>query len=167
MALSLQNSNLVWQKAKIGLDAEPTGAGSATPMPALAAFKALKEYLATIKGNPDLQFVPITATDIDAASGLILADVACKLYAVFLKKLATTTRVYTYLIDDASDDTGFATDARVLLSQAGSEETAFAIFPAGEAMAAGLVAKAYDDADGTSNALEADTPNGFVIIGAA
>ena len=167
MALSLQDSNLVWQKVKIALASEPTGAGSFTPPPAIDAFKSLKTYLATVLGNPTLEFVPIDATDIDDASGKVLADVACTLYGVFLKKQATTTRVYTYLLDDATDDTGFATDARVLLSQGSSEESTFAIFPQGEAMAAGLVAKSYDDADGTSNALSADTPNGFVIIAAA
>ena len=167
MALSLQDSNLVWQKVKIALASEPTGAGSFTPPPAIDAFKSLKEYLATALGNPQLEFVPIDATDIDDASGKVLADVACTLYAVFLKKLATATDVYTHILDDATDDTGVATDTRVLLAMLESEESAFAIYPNGIPMAAGVVAKAYTTAAGTTDSAAADTPNGFIIIAAA
>ena len=167
MALSLVNANLAWQRAKIALDTEPSGAGSATPPPAVAAFKALKEYLATVKSNPDLELVPISNTDIDDASGKVLADVACTLYGVFLKKLDTATDVYVHILDDATDDTGVATDTRVLLAMLEAEETVFAIAPQGIPMAAGVVAKAYTTAAGTTDSTATDCPNGFVIIGAA
>lgn len=167
MALATENSNLVWQKAKIALASEPTGAGSATPKPALDAFKSLKEYLATVLGNPDLELVPIVSTTVDAASGAVLADVACTLYGVFLKKLATATDVYLHILDDATDDTGVATDTRVMLAMLESEESAFAIYPNGMPMAAGVVAKAYTTAAGATDSTETDCPNGFVIISAA
>ena len=167
MALSLEDSNLAWQRVKIALATEPTAAGSGTPPPAIDAFKSLKTYLATVLGNPTLQFVAIDATDIDDASGKVLADVACTLYGVFLKKLATATDVYVHILDDATDDTGVATDTRVLLAMLESEESAFAIYPNGIPMAAGVVAKAYTTAAGTTDSAATDTPNGFVIIAAA
>ena len=161
MALSLENSLLVWQKAKASM--ESLGADSVS----IAAFKALKEKLAGVGGNPDLQFVPIAATDVDDASGKVLADVACKLYAVFGKKLATATDAYLAILDDATDDTGVATDVRVILPFLEASHKALFVEPDGLVMATGVVAKSYTDWDGTTDSSSADTPNGFAIIGAA
>ena len=161
MALSLESSLYVWQKVRNSADAL-----AADPV-AVATFKALKEDLATVGGNPDLQFVPINATDVDDASGKVLADVACKLYGVFLKKQATATDAYLVLFDDATDDTGGATDARVSIGLIDSSQQVFAIYPNGISLAAGLVAKSYTDYDGTTDSADTDTPNGFAIIGAA
>ena len=161
MALSLQDSNLVWQKTKISLESL-----AADPIVS-AAFKALKEKLAGVGGNPTLEFIPITATDIDDASGKVLANVACKLYGVFLKKQATATDVYTHIINDATDDTGVTTDTVVVLATLVTGEQAFAIYPSGLSMSAGVVAKAYTTPPGVTDSASADTPNGFVIISAA
>jgi hypothetical protein len=161
MALSLENSNLVWQKAKISL--ESLGADSVT----IAAMKALKEKLAGVGGNPDLQFVPIAGTDADDASGKVLADVACKLYAVFGKKTATATDSYLSILDDATDDTGVATDVRAVLPFLEASHKVLFVEPDGLVMATGVVAKAYTDWDGTTDSSAGDAPNGFAIIGAA
>lgn len=161
MSLSLENSNLVWQKVKASLDS--LGADSVT----IAAMKALKEKLAGVGGNPDLQFVAIAATSVDDASGSVLADAACKLYAVFGKKQATATDVYLSILDDATDDTGVATDVRVILPFLAASHPALFIEASGLDMATGVVAKAYTDWDGTTDSSSADTPNGFIIIGAA
>ena len=167
MALTLEDSNLAWQRVKIALASEPTGAGSFTPPPAIDAFRSLKTYLATALGNPTLQFVAIDALDVDDASGKVLADAACTLYAVFLKKQATATDVYLHILDDATDDTGVATDTRVMLAMLETEESAFAIYPNGVAMGTGVVAKAYTTAAGSTDSASADTPNGFIIIAGA
>lgn len=159
MALSLEDSNLVWQKAKVSL--ESLGADNV----ARATLKALKEKLASTGGNPNLQIVPIVATDVDDASGAILADVPCKLYAVFVKKLATAGDIFLHILDDAADDTGIATDTRLMIGLVGSGEQAVASYPAGAAMAAGVVAKSYTEPDGVTDSAATDTPNGFVIIG--
>lgn len=161
MALSLQNSNLVWQKAKIALDS--LGAGPV----ATAALRALKEKLAGVGGNPDLQFVAIDATAIDDASGSVLADAACKVYGVYAKKTATATDVYLAILDDATDDTGVATDVRAIIPFLEASHEAIVIDPAGVAMGTGVVAKTYTDWDGTTDSAAGDSPNGFVIIGAA
>lgn len=161
MTLSTENSLLAWQKAKIAMDTL-----GADPV-AVAAFKALKESLAGIGGNPDLQFIPIDAADIDDANGKILADTACKLYGVFLEKQATATDVYTAILDDEADDASPIADVRLVLGLIGSSEQAFAVYPDGLAMAKGIVAKAYTEFDGTTDSNAADTPYGFVIISAA
>ncbi len=161
MALSLEDSNLVWQKVKIAMATEQASSV------AQAAFKALKERLAGVGGNPDLQFVPIASTDIDDASGKVLADAATKVYGVYLKKAATATDVYVAILDDATDDTGVATDVRTVLPLLETSHEIFLIDPAGLAMATGVVAKAYTDWDGTTDSTAADCPDGFVILGAA
>lgn len=161
MALSLQNSNLVWQKAKISLEALAAG-----PV-ATAAFRALKERLAGVGGNPDLQFVVIDASLADDASGTILADAACKVYGIYAKKTATATDSYLAILDDATDDTGVATDVRAILPFLEASHELTLVDPAGIAMGTGVVAKAYTDWDGTTDSTAGDAPNGFVILGAA
>jgi len=161
MALSLENSNLVWQKTKIALDALAAG-----PV-ANAAFRALKEKLAGVGGNPNLQFIPFEGTAADDASGTILADVACKVYGIYTKKTATATDAYLAILDDATDDTGVATDVRMILPLLEASHEITVIDPAGIAMGTGVVAKSYTDWDGTTDSSAGDAPNGFIIIGAA
>ncbi len=161
MSLSLQDSNLVWQKVRIALDS--LGADRTVH----AAFKALKEKLASVGGNPNLQFIPITSTNIDDANGEILADAACQVYAVFAKKAATATDVYLAILDDEADDASPVADVRIVLGLIASAEQALAVYPAGLDMAKGVVAKAYTEFDGTTDSTAADCPSGFVIISAA
>ena len=161
MALTLEAANNVWQKTNIALDSQAANSCIRDQ------FRALKAYLSQVKSNKDLQFVPILATDVDDASGKVLADVACTVYGVFLKKQATATDVFTYIFDDATDDTGIATDGRIMLATLVTGEQVAAFYPAGLAMAAGAVAKSYTESDGVTDSSSADTPNGFIIIGAA
>lgn len=161
MALSLEDSNLVWQKAKISL--ESLGADSVSR----AAFKALKEKLASVGGNPTLQFVPISATDVDDANGVVLANAACTLYGVFLKKSSVATAAFTALLDDDTDDASPVTDTQLVLGQIAASQKVFAIYPDGMAFTVGLVAKTWTEFDGTTDAADTTTPNGFVIIAAA
>ena len=161
MALSLQDSLFVWQKVKASSDSLNLD------KVIVDSLKSLKERLAGVGGNPNLQFVPIDATTVDDASGAILADVACRLYAVVAKKQATATDVFLHILDDATDDTGIATDTRVMLSFIESSDQAIASYPKGVAMGTGVVAKAYTESDGVTDSASTDTPNGFIIIGAA
>lgn len=159
MALTVENANLVWQKANIALDA------LAVKGVTRDVIRALKAHLAQVKRNPDLAFVPITAAGIAGASGEVLVDAACKLYAVVAKKTATTTDDYLTIFDDASDDTGGATDGRIVLPFLASSEEGIYINPNGLDMAAGVVAKSYTDYDGTTDGSAANLENGFVIVG--
>lgn len=159
MALSLENSNLVAQKTKLALE-------DAHPM-AQEAFGAFKRYLASQGGNPDLQFIPFAGASIDDAGGQVLADAACKLYGWYGKKPDAATDAYLVLLDDATDDAGGATDARVSAGFLVAKQANFGIYPNGLPMAAGVVAKSYTDYDGVTDSTAGDAPNGFVIIGAA
>ena len=128
--------------------------------------KSLFLHLAANKGNPDLSLVNITATSIDDAGGQVLVNGACTLYAAWGKKAATATDVYLVLFDDATDDAGAGTDGRVVIPFLVSGEEGFYMNPDGLTMAAGVVAKAYTDFDGTTDSTDTDCPNGFVIVGA-
>lgn len=131
------------------------------------ALKSLFLHLASNKGNPDLAFLPIIGTDADAAGGQVLVDAACTLYAVYGKKTATATDSYLAIFDDASDDSGAGTDGRIVLPFLAASEEAFYLSPDGLTMAAGVVAKAYTDFDGTTDTSAGDAPNGFAIVAAA
>lgn len=161
MALTVENSNLVWQKVKVSLDAL-----GASPV-AQAAFRALKERLAGVGGNPDLEFKAIDASVIDDASGSVLCTDPCKVYAVYGKKTATATDAYLAILDDATDDTGVATDVRIVLPFILASDEVFSINVTGFTHGTGVVAKTYTDWDGTTDSTAGDSPNGFAILGAA
>lgn len=154
MALTLESAGRVRQKARLYVQSPAI----------LMSLKALFLFLATTKKNPDLAFEPFTSTSIDDAGGEVLVDAACTLYAVYGKKRNTGTDAYLVLFDDATDDAGGATDARVVLPFLVGEHEAFAIFPNGVALAAGLVAKSYTDFDGTTDSTAGDAPDGFAIV---
>jgi hypothetical protein len=157
--VSLENANLVWQKAAISLDA--LGANKAMR----ETFRALKAYLSQEKRNLNLQFVAIDATLVDDANGVVLMDGPCRVYGTFLKKQATGTDTYLALLNDDTDDASPITDVRAVVGLQETSEQAALIYPAGMAMSVGVVGKAYTEFDGTTDANSADTPNGFVILG--
>lgn len=161
MAITVVDANKVWQEVQIGLLA------SGAPQFVANAFRDLKAHLSQTKGNPQLAYLRIIETTIDDASGQVMADAACKLYAVFAKKVNTATDVYLDILDDAADDTGILTDLRIVLPFLVGNEYGLYFNPDGLAMAAGVVAKAYTEADGTTDSSSNDTPKGFIIIGPA
>jgi hypothetical protein len=161
MALSLEDGNKVWQKVNKALaDAEPA---------AVFAFRGLKQWLAEQKGNPQLQFVTIDGTVIDTATngqdhGI---DAAHRIYGLYLKKANTATDTYFAVYDDATNVSGGATDARMSIGLLEAKETFIGVYPDGLVMADGLISKGWTDFDGTTDANEADTPNGFYVLGAS
>ena len=161
MATALITANKTWQLVNSALK-------GANPC-AVAGFKALKEWLAQQKGNPDLQFVPYTGETTLGASGEDTGiDAACRVYGFYGKKPAAKTEdVYLYLFDDATNDAGGATDGRANLVFWTTSHEAFAVYPSGLPMTDGLVVKAYTDFDGTTDSTDTDCPNGFVLIGPA
>lgn len=159
MALTLEDANKTWQRVNIALaNARPD---------VVAAFAALKHYLAQDKRNPQMQFVSILSGSVDDAGGQVLADAACKLVGLYLKKQATATDVYLALFDDATNDAGGDTDHRFSFPLLVASEVKYFTDGEGFALAAGLVAKAYTDATGTTDSADTDTPNGFALVIAA
>lgn len=157
MALSLENSNLVKQKVKSSLmGAHPV---------VQDAFADLMKFLATQGGNPELQFIPFTEADCDAAGGTAKADVACKLYGAFVKKENSATDNFFWIYDDATND-GTAGDARVSLPLLVANRESIYIDPKGLDMAAGIVVTQYaTDALGAVDG--SNGGDGFLIVGAA
>jgi hypothetical protein len=152
MAITVENSNLVWQKAKVAL-------AGASPF-AQDVFKALKNRLATVGLNKDLQFVAISDLGADA----VVADAACRVYGLYLKKGATATGAFVKAADHASSAGTTASDLVIELNEA-SKET-FIINPTGWAQGTGFTIGSDTTADGSTASTAGDGPSGFAIIGA-
>ena len=108
---------------------------------------ALFQELAQKQNNPDLQVVEAVA---NSTTDAVVANVACKLYGVFLKGGATA-RDLRWADHATSADTPTTT-----LAIGVAEQCAY-VYPAGMAFATGLT---FDESG-------ASGPNGFFIIGAA
>ncbi len=155
MALSTENANLVWQKVEIAK--QSLEVNRAVDM----SLRGLKAYLAQEKRNIDLQFVPISDLGADTA----IADAACKIYAIVLKKGATSTGAFFKAADHATVSGTTASDLVQELN-ASEQQVAF-IYANGWAQGTGFAVGSDTTADGSTASTSGDGPNGFVILGAA
>lgn len=158
MALTVENANLVFEKARIAADSLGLNSGMRD------ALRALKAYLSQVKRNPDLAFVAISDLTVDVVG----VDAPCKLYGVFLKKQATATDSFYIAFDDAAND-ATAGDARLAIGLVTSGDQKAYVDPKGLDLAAGFVHGAYTalaGANGTTASTTGDGPNGFAIVGA-
>ena len=162
MALALENSNLVWQKVNKTL---------ANRNPAVvAAFKGLKEYLVSQKGNPTLQFVPLNEAVLVQATGYSPIGAACTLYGVWFIKNGTTgtgtaNDSWLTIANDTSNTTDATKFVALMTSIAGQQ--AFAVYPHGLAFGTDITISGETSAqDGTESTAD-DSGNGFLILGAA
>ena len=156
MAVSLESSNKVAQKVKAAL-------ANANPA-AQEAWQAVKIYLATQKQNPDLQFMPFTEVQADVAGGTVLLTGAARVYFVFVKKENSATDNFTWIYDDATDDTT-AANARIEFPLLIANDEQFYCNPAGLTIATGLVVTQYTGPLGTTDG--SNGGGGFLVIGAA
>lgn len=151
MAIAVVDPVLAWRRISTLLH-------SFSPSLQLQA-QMLKSWLSQQLGNPDLQVV---AFDRLSSSEVVIADAACKLYAIFAKKV-TATATFTKATDSAT--TSSDTAAEVVLKMAGANTYYASLFLNGLAMASGITMQGNTTADGgTGSAL--DGANGFVILGA-
>ena len=158
MALSLESSNLVWQKVKVALEnAEPA---------AQLAFKGLKQWLAQQKGNANLQYIGLDDADITGTDGVVSADAACRVYGVYIKKRTTATDAFVKLFDDATND-GTAGDQMLVLPLKEASETQVFVAPDGLTMGTGIVSTSHTTSQGTTDSTAGDAGDGFIVIGAA
>ncbi len=157
-AFAVGSPNKVWQNVNNAL-ALGTGANSAFKK----QFDALKLYLATQAGNPDLGYYSFVSTGVDDAGGQVLATGVAKVVAVYAKKLATATDVFLWAIDDVDDDSTITTKGLIMLAQLASAEESCYINPTGLAFGLGLTMKAYTTPPGVTDSADTDCPNGFVI----
>jgi hypothetical protein len=160
MALSLESSNRVWQRVAIAL----RGANEASAQ----QFKELKKYLATQKGNPQLQFVAINgavnSSDSGNTASQVLANAPCTLYALYLKKASGATAVWFKGKNHASTATTDGTQEIAEQSAIANEEIVRA-YLTGKALSAGLTVTEDTTATGSTLTLLANRFDGFVIIG--
>ncbi len=154
-AVALEDGSKAWRKVAQAL----TNANPA----AQAAFKDLRNWLAQQKGNPQLQFLPFSEADADAAGGTALATGAAKVYGIYAKKVSAATDNYVKLYDDASDDTT-AGDQIIAMPLLADAEECFEIHPNGLSFATGFVITQHTTSIGVSDG--SDGANGFVLIGA-
>src|SRR5687767_13940441 len=144
MSISTQEINLAKRKAfnylKAGTKGDPF---------AFAVIDQLFRYLTQHGAAPDLQFIPFTAADVILTDdGKVLADAACKLYAVYAKKVSTNdTNAFLAIFDDPVDDCDGATDARLSLGFLSANDAEIWVKKDGLPMAAGVVAVSYTDYD--------------------
>lgn len=157
MAISLENPNLVWQRVKNTMDS----LGSSPE--AVLNFRDLKQYLETAKGRPLLQFVPIS----NLIGDTVVADAACTIYAIYLKKQATSTSAFVKANDSATTAggaNGAAMTDTFELNASGLERVS--IEPGGRAMGSGITIASETTGAGGTDTTTGDGPNGFVILGA-
>ena len=161
MALAVESSNLVWQKVRSGL---------ASANPAIQGqFKALRDYLVSQKGNPDLQFIPFNEAVLVQATGYSPIGAACTLYGVYFIKNGTTG---TGTANDSwltiANDTSNVTDTTkfVALMTSVAKQQVSAIYPNGLVFGTDITISGETSAqDGTESTAD-DSGNGFLVVGA-
>lgn len=115
-------------------------------------------------GNPDLQFVALSGSTSDA----VVADVACKVYAVYLRKpTASTTDAWFKASDHATTTAANGDFVLKLLGSGGGGKEYLSAFPTGLLMGTGFTAATHTTVNGSTDSAAADQPIGFAIVGAA
>lgn len=127
---------------------------------AQGVLRALFEHMVG-KLAVELQFVPFDQT---GNADSVIADVACKLYAIYAKKPSgSSTDAWLKGSDHA---TVAAANGDIVVKLSAAAEHAL-VFPDGLALATGLTIASHTAVDGSTDSDDADAPGGFCIIGAA
>jgi hypothetical protein len=103
---ALEGANQVWNRVNTVLEPNAGGVASQGHSPAaFGAFRELKRFLATQKGNPQLRFTAISAELLlttDDGQGVGFG--AATIYGMYLKKRVTNgTDVFIQILDDGTD----------------------------------------------------------------
>jgi hypothetical protein len=126
--------------------------------------RTLFSHLAQHKGNPDLQFVPISGLE---TADVVLSDVPGRLYAVLVRKpVASTVDAWFKVSDHASAAAAAADFAAKLVGTGGGGQEVLLVFPDGVILATGATAGSHTAVGGSSKSLVANAPVGFAIVGA-
>lgn len=159
----LEGANLVWQRVNEFMSLQ-VGTVPTSPVTRAAFLRSLKQWLATQKGNPKLQYASFT--NVTAAVNVGITTGGATLYALFLKKQNTATAAYPR-INDTNATVGGASGANMIaqlpLLVAGDEIAL--IFQPGLVLATGLGIESATTAAGGADSTSGDGPNGFAIFG--
>jgi hypothetical protein len=154
MALSLERINDVKQRCR--MDTRKPGVTE--------ALRSLWKHMEQL-GNPDLQFV---ALDYTGNADQVIADVACKLYALYLAKPAASTVAAWVKVSDHATVAAASGDVVVpLVGTGGGGQTHCVVFQDGLKLATGATTASHTAVDGNTDSQDADSCSGFAIVGAA
>lgn len=153
MALSLEGINLVKRRAR----------GDTRAVGVAESLRSLWKHMENL-GNPDLQLVVISGLE---TADKVIADAACKLYALYLKKPTAST------VDSWAKGSNHATVAAAngdvvvyLRGTSGGGRSYMPVFHDGLPLATGLTVGAHTTVNANGKSLVADAPTGFAIVGA-
>lgn len=157
MAITLQDGNLVWQKVNKALaDSNPA---------TQEAFRNLKVYMSTQKGNIQLTFLPFTAEQAVTNLGVDLAGQAVTIYGWYVKGRRTSGTTAAFMALHAAADNS-ATTSTVSTSRFKVLGQYIAqIFPVGLACETGCTISCATAVGGATESSAADAGDGFVIVG--
>jgi len=154
MALTLENINLVKQRTR--WETRKPGA--------MEALRSLWKHAEKLR-NPDLQLV---ALDYTGAADQVIADVACKLFALYLRKpAASTTDAWIKLSDHATVAAANGDVVAKMVGTGGGGQEHCLVWQDGLQMATGLTTASHTTVNGNTDSATADSCVGFAIIGAA
>lgn len=162
VAKSLEGANLVWQRANNAL-----WTLSSSPVEKAAFLRTLKQWLATQKGNPKLQY--LSFSDVAAADVATVPELStggCTIYALYAKKQNTATDAY-FKVNDSATVAGGASGANMKITLpllVGNDEIAV-IFQPGLIFATGIRVASETTAAGGTPTTTGDGPNGFIVVG--
>lgn len=153
MALSLGDINAVFRRARA--DSRAVGVAE--------ALRSLSKHMQQL-GNPDLQLVEYSGL---GAADKVIADAACKVYAIYMKKpTASTVNAWLKGSDHATVAAAAGDFAFRLVGTSGGGRSYCPIFHDGIPMGTGLTMGCHTTVNGNTKSNAADAATGFVIIGA-
>lgn len=150
MALTLEDAQLTFQRAFQLTRAKPA---------VQHALRSLKLYMVG-KKNVQLQLVPFDQT---GNADSVIADVACRVYAVIgIKPSASTVDAWLKISDHA---TTAAANGDIVVKLINAE-SCVVIFPDGVGMDNGATLASHTTVNGSTDSSDADACAGYVIVGA-
>jgi hypothetical protein len=160
MAKALEDGGKVWQKVKQALiGANPAIQGQ---------FKALREYTATQKRNPQLQFIAFSDAELTTATGFSPIGESCTVYGVYFAKTGTAgtgTATDSWLtIGNAATNTVDTTKFVALMTSVAGQQVC-AVYPDGLIFGTDLTLTGETSAQDGTESTAGDSGNGFIIIG--
>lgn len=154
MALTLQDIVLVKQKCRIDIQKNPGASKS---------LQALFMHMNSI-GNPDLQYVPV---DFTLATDRVVADVACRIFAIVLTKpTASTTDAWPKGSDHATVAAANGDWVQKMIGTGGGGRQYCPTYQDGLIMGTGFTMASHTTVNGSTDSATADAATGFALIGA-
>jgi hypothetical protein len=154
MALTLERILSVKQRCR--MDSRKPGV--------VESLRALWKHMEQLT-NPDLQWVPL---DYTGNADQVIANVACKLYALYLAKPAASTVAAWVKISDHATVAAAAGDVVVpFIGTGGGGQTHCQVWPDGLKLATGATTASHTAVNGNTDSDDADSCVGFAIVGAA